>query len=161
REGKGVGTKQVECKIDNSDFVLCTSPVEFTNLGNGIHNLHLRAEDNVGNISPSHESFRWTIDTVAPTTSINKAIVGDEISLTNGSNRKFNSITFTFTGNDTGGLGIREFECSLDNSNFTACTSRVQYNRTIITDGPHDFKVFSKDNVGNNDLTPAKFTWNV
>src|SRR4029078_13195154 len=44
---------------------------------------------------------------------------------------------------------------------FTACTSPVQYNRTIITDGPHDFKVFSKDNVGNNDLTPAKFTVNV
>src|SRR4029079_9878720 len=159
REGKGVGTKQFECKIDNSDFVFCTSPVEFTNLGNGPHTLDLRAEDNVGNISPSPESFSWTIDTVPPTTSINKAIVGDEISLTNGSNSKFNSITFTFTGNDTGGLGIRGFECSLDDSNFTACTSPVQYNSTIITDGPHDFKVFSKDNVGNNDLTPELFRW--
>src|SRR6187431_2218823 len=161
REGKGVGTKQFECKIDNSDFIACTSPVEFTNLSNGVHTLDLLSEDNVGNISPTPESFNWTVDTVSPTTTINKAIVGTESSLTNGSNSRFNSITFTFTGNDTDGLGIREFECSLDDSNFTACTSPLHYNDTIITDGPHDFKVFSKDNVGNNDLSPELFTWNV
>src|SRR6187397_1632978 len=161
REGKGVGTKQFECKIDNSDFVSCTSPVEFTNLSNGVHTLDLLSEDNVGNISPTPESFNWTVDTVSPTTTINKAIVGTESSLTNGSNSRFNSITFTFTGNDTDGLGIREFECSLDDSNFTTCTSPQSYNDTIITDGPHDFKVFSKDNVGNNDLSPELFTWNV
>src|SRR6187401_376169 len=161
REGKGVGTKQFECKIDNSDFVSCTSPVEFTNLSSGVHTLDLLSEDNVGNISPTPESFNWTVDTVSPTTTINKAIVGTESSLTNGSNSRFNSITFTFTGNDTDGLGIREFECSLDDSNFTTCTSPLHYNDTIITDGPHDFKVFSKDNVGNNDLSPELFTWNV
>src|SRR6188508_2775060 len=161
REGKGVGTKQFECKIDNSDFVSCTSPVEFTNLSNGVHTLDLLSEDNVGNISPTPESFNWTVDTVSPTTTINKAIVGTESSLTNGSNSRFNSITFTFTGNDTDGLGIREFECSLDDSNFTTCTSPLHYNDTIITDGPHDFKVFSKDNVDNNDLSPELFTWNV
>src|SRR6187431_3225961 len=161
REGKGVGTKQFECKIDNSDFIACTSPVEFTNLSNGVHTLDLLSEDNVGNISPTPESFNWTVDTVSPTTTINKAIVGTESSLTNGSNSRFNSITFTFTGNDTDGLGIREFECSLDDSNFTTCTSPLHYNDTIITDGPHDFKVFSKDNVGNNDLSPELFTWNV
>src|SRR6187431_883585 len=161
REGKGVGTKQFECKIDNSDFVSCTSPVEFTNLSNGVHTLDLLSEDNVGNISPTPESFNWTVDTVSPTTTINKAIVGTESSLTNGSNSRFNSITFTFTGNDTDGLGIREFKCSLDDSNFTTCTSPLHYNDTIITDGPHDFKVFSKDNVGNNDLSPELFTWNV
>src|SRR6187431_1780611 len=161
REGKGVGTKQFECKIDNSDFVSCTSPVEFTNLSNGVHSLDLLSEDNVGNISPTPESFNWTVDTVSPTTTINKAIVGTESSLINGSNSRFNSITFTFTGNDTDGLGIREFECSLDDSNFTTCTSPLHYNDTIITDGPHDFKVFSKDNVGNNDLSPELFTWNV
>ena len=161
REGKGVGTKQFECKIDNSDFVSCTSPVEFTNLSSGVHTLDLLSEDNVGNISPTPESFNWTVDTVSPTTTINKAIVGTESSLTNGSNSRFNSITFTFTGNDTDGLGIREFECSLDDSNFTTCTSPLHYNDTIITDGPHDFKVFSKDNVDNNDLSPELFTWNV
>src|SRR6186713_346423 len=161
REGKGVGTKQFECKIDNSDFISCTSPVEFTNLSNGVHTLDLLSEDNVGNISPTPESFNWTVDTVSPTTTINKVIVGTESSLTNGSNSRFNSITFTFTGNDTDGLGIREFECSLDDSNFTTCTSPLHYNDTIITDGPHDFKVFSKDNVGNNDLSPELFTWNV
>src|SRR4026208_1060223 len=161
REGKGVGTKQFECKIDNSDFVSCTSPVEFTNLSSGVHTLDLLSEDNVGNISPTPESFNWTVDTVSPTTTINKAIVGTESSLTNGSNSRFNSITFTFTGNDTDGLGIREFECSLDDSNFTTRTSPLHYNDTIITDGPHDFKVFSKDNVGNNDLSPELFTWNV
>src|SRR6185295_8132152 len=157
----GTGINHFECSIDNSNFTSCASPVQSNKLAEGYHSVKIRSQDGVGNTDDSPASFVWTVDTVAPTTSINKAIVGDEISLTNGSNSKFNSITFTFTGNDTGGLGIREFECSLDDSNFTACTSPVQYNSTIITDGPHDFKVFSKDNVGNNDLTPAKFTWNV
>ena len=127
----------------------------------GYHSVKIRSQDGVGNTDDSPASFGWTIDTIAPITTINKAIVGNENSLTNGSNSRFNSITFTFAGNDTDGLGIREFECSLDDSNFTTCTSPLRYNDTIITDGPHDFKVFSKDNVGNNDLSPAQFTWNV
>ena len=157
----GIGISHFECSIDNSNFTSCTSPVQSNNLTEGYHSVKIRSQDGVGNTDDSPASFGWTVDTVAPTTTINKAIVGTESSLTNGSNSRFNSITFTFTGNDTDGLGIREFECSLDDSNFTTCTSPLHYNDTIITDGPHDFKVFSKDNVGNNDLSPAQFTWNV
>src|SRR6186713_145245 len=157
----GIGISHFECSIDNSNFTSCTSPVQSNNLAEGYHSVKIRSQDGVGNTDDSPASFGWTVDTVSPTTTINKAIVGTESSLTNGSNSRFNSITFTFTGNDTDGLGIREFECSLDDSNFTTCTSPLHYNDTIITDGPHDFKVFSKDNVGNNDLSPELFTWNV
>jgi hypothetical protein len=157
----GIGISHFECSIDNSNFTSCTSPVQSNNLAEGYHSVKIRSQDGVGNTDDSPASFGWTVDTVSPTTTINKAIVGTESSLTNGSNSRFNSITFTFAGNDTDGLGIREFECSLDDSNFTTCTSPLHYNDTIITDGPHDFKVFSKDNVGNNDLSPELFTWNV
>ncbi|HEY9399648.1 MAG TPA: Ig-like domain-containing protein, partial [Nitrososphaeraceae archaeon] len=164
KEGEGVGIKQFECNIDNSDFASCTSPSQFNNLSDGGHTLEIMSEDNVGNISPTPASFSWTIDTAPPTTTITNAIDGNESSITNGSNTRFNSVAFVFKGNDTGGnedkgVGIKQFECSIDNSNFTACTSPVQSNN--LTDGDHILEVRSHDNVGNMNPTPASFSWTV
>ncbi len=55
---------------------------------------------------------------ISTTTTINTAIDGNKSAITNGSNTKSNSIAFKFSGNDTG-VGISNFECSIDNSNFT------------------------------------------
>ena len=66
KEGNGVGIKQFECNIDNSEFVSCTSPLQFINLTDGGHTLEIMSEDNVGNLSPTPASFNWTVDTVLP-----------------------------------------------------------------------------------------------
>ncbi|HEX2305953.1 MAG TPA: Ig-like domain-containing protein, partial [Nitrososphaeraceae archaeon] len=165
-EGNGVGIKQFECNIDNSDFASCSNPLQFKNLGDGTHTLEIISEDNVGNISPTPASYSWTIDTLPPTTTISTAIDGNESSIANGSNTRFNSVAFTFAANDTGGnegkgVGIRKYECSLDNSNFTTCTSPLQFTSIHITPGTHTFEVLSEDNVGNNDPSPTSFNWTV
>ncbi|TLX89874.1 MAG: hypothetical protein E6K94_08920, partial [Thaumarchaeota archaeon] len=160
KEGKGVGINHFECSIDNSNYTTCTSPLQSNNLTDGTHTLNITSEDNVGNLSPSPSSFNWTVDTVPPTTTIDTAIDGNKSAITNGSNTGSNSVTFTFSANDTGGkegkgVGINVFECSIDNSNFTTCASPVQFTSANISDGHHIFKVFSKDGVGNRDLSPS------
>ncbi len=161
-EDKGVGIKQIECSIDNSNFTACVSPVEITpnTLTDGNHSFKVRAEDNVGNMDSSPASFSWTIDTVPPTTIISNVVDGNKSSITNGSGPKSNAVMFEFSGNDTG-VGIDHLECSLDGRSFSACTSSVQFTSANITDGTHTFEVLSVDNSTNKDPSPASFTWTV
>src|SRR5438093_985766 len=156
KEGIGVGINHFECSIDNSNFTTCIGPVQSNNLTDGAHIFEVRAEDNVGNISPSPSSFTWTVDTTQSSTAIDSATDGSNATVTNGNNTKSTSMTFMFSGNDTG-VGISNFECSIDNSNFTTCTSPVQSNN--LTDGTHNFKVSAKDHVGNISPSPSSFTW--
>ncbi len=162
----GVGVDRLECNMDNSKFVACTSPFIFRNvLKDGTHTFRIKAEDNIGNISPAPASFSWTVDTVPPITTINTATDGNKNTLTNNSNSNSSSMSFVFTGNDTAGnqgkgVGISHFECNIDNSKFIACTSPFIF-PDILNDGTHTFNVLSEDSAGNKDLTPASFSWTV
>jgi len=165
-EGNGVGVKHFECRIDSSDFVTCTSPLQFTNLTDGIHTAEVISVDNVGNLSPTPASISWAVDTVPPTTAIISSSDGNENLITNNSNTGFNSISFSFGGNDTDGagtkdLGIGQFECSLDDSDFVICSTPIQFSSDNLTDGTHVFRVVSEDEVGNKDQSPELFTWTV
>ena len=120
--------------------------------------LRLGAEDNVGNMNPAPASFSWTIDTVPPTTIISNVVDGNNSTITNSSSTKSNTLTFKFSGNDTG-VGISNFECSIDNSNFSACSSPVQ--SINLTEGDHTVKIRAQDSVGNIGPSPASFSWSV
>jgi hypothetical protein len=65
------------------------------------------------------------------------------------------SATFEFTGADTG-AGVDHFECKLDAAPFAGCASPASYE---LPDGSHTFQVRAVDAVGNEDPTPATFTW--
>jgi hypothetical protein len=157
----GVGIDHFECSIDNSDFVACTSPFTFSKLlEDGTHIFRVLPEDKVGNRGTSPASFNWTVDTVPPTTIIDSATDGNKSSVTNGNSTKSASMTFTFSGNDTGGIGIDHFECSIDNSDFVTCTSPFTF-PNLLRDGTHIFRVLSEDKVGNRGTSPASFNWTV
>ena len=120
--------------------------------------------DNSGNRDPSPASFTLTVYTVPPDTIIDSAIDGNNSTLTDGSNTESISIEFTFSGTDTSieegeEVGIDHFECSVDGSSFSTCTSPVQYDNLSI--GSHIVEISTEDNAGNKDPSPSSFTWTV
>jgi hypothetical protein len=145
----GVGADHLECSLDAASFATCTSPVQLTpaNITDGTHTFKVLSEDNSSNKDPSPASFNWTVDTIAPTTTINTATDGNKSAITNGSTTKSNSMVFRFASNDTGGVGVDHLECSLDAASFTACTSPVQLTPANILDGSHTFMVIGQDNT--------------
>src|SRR5206468_4877018 len=149
--------------LDNTSYTTCTSPVQFTsaNISDGTHTFNVLAEDNSTNRDPSPASFNWTVDTVPPDTSIASATDGHNSVITTGSNTSSNSVKFTFSANDTGGVGVDHIECSLDNTSYTTCTSPVQFTSANISDGTHTFKALAEDNSTNKDPSPASFNWTV
>src|SRR5688500_943691 len=64
----GVGVDHLECGIDNSDFVSCSSPLQIDNLTDGTHTLSVMSVDNSTNNDQSPALFSWTVDTTPPET---------------------------------------------------------------------------------------------
>ena len=64
------------------------------------------------------------------------------------------SASFSFTATETA-----TFQCSLDGSAYSACTSPADY--TGLAGGSHTFHVIATDTMGHTDATPASYTWNI
>ena len=167
-DGSGAGldpTAPFECQIDGGGFssVGCSSPIDFTGLSDGSHTFEVRAIDAVGNVDPTPASFTWNVDTGEPTTTILSAFVPDNSGnpINDGDTTGFDSIEFTFSGDDGTGSGINHFECQVtgptsipsDNN----CTSPKFYGN--LADGTYTFTVKAVDNVGNDPA--ASFTWTI
>jgi CSLREA domain-containing protein len=148
-DGSGVGVASFECKLDGGSFAACTSPQSYSGLSDGSHTFQVRAVDNVGNVDPTPASFTWIVDTTAPDTTIDSTP-------SNPSNSS--NASFSFSGTDSG-TGVASFQCAIDGGGFSGCTSPKTY--TGLSDGSHTFQVRAIDGIGNQDPTPASFTWTI
>ena len=129
-----------KCSLDTAAFTVCTSPKTYTRLRPGSRNFKVQAI--AGGVSdPTPASFGWTIDTIAP----NTTITFFPALLTNDSEAMFEFIS------TEAGSG---FQCSLDGSLFTPCTS--PFISGALADGKHNFQVKALDSVGNVDRSAAK-----
>ena len=152
-DGSGSGVSSFQCRRDAEDWTACSSPRTYTGLAEGTHSLEVRAIDNAGNTDQSPAGFSWTIDTIAPDTTI----ATHPATLANTATAQF-----TFSGNDGSGSGVSSYQCRLDStqeSAWAACTSGKEY--TALADGTHKFEVRAIDNAGNTDSSPATFEWTV
>jgi hypothetical protein len=105
----------------------------------------VRAEDAAGNLDPSPAVRTWTVDTVAPETTITGGPSGTVSTA---------AASFTFTADETA-----SYECSLDGDAWAPCTSPRNY--SALANGTHSFSVRARDGVGNTDATPAVRDWAV
>ena len=134
------------CSLDGV-AVGCGSPKNYTGLGQGPHTFTVRARDVAGNDDPSPASRTWTVDTVAPETSL--AASGPSGSTT------ATSAEFAFSSEP----GVT-YQCQLDSQAIeVGCTSPRSY--TGVATGDHTFKVWATDAAGNADPTPATRNWTV
>jgi hypothetical protein len=133
-----------ECARDGAAFGSCTSPVLYTGLGDGPHTFAVRAT-HLGNIGLT-TGFTWTVDTVAPHTTIAStppAVSGSA------------SASFSFVSSEPGST----FACSLDSAGFTPCASPQTY--VGLGDGSHTFRVEAVDPAGNVDSSAATYSWQI
>ncbi len=128
------------CSLDGGAFAACNSPKTYTKLKAGAHNFKVQATAS-GITDSTPASFDWTIDTIAPNTTITS---GPPV-LTN------NPVAaFTFTSTEVGG----GFQCSVDGGAFAPCTS--PFVSSPLLDGKHNFQVKAVDAAGNLDKSAAK-----
>jgi CSLREA domain-containing protein len=132
-----------ECKLDAGDWASCTSPHGLSMLGEGGHELRVRATDTAGNTGGA-AAYAWTVDTAAPATAI-EARPADP---TNSG-----SASFGFSAGEQA-----TFECRLDAGDWAACTS--PHALSHLGDGAHSFAVRATDAAGNQG-TPASYSWTV
>lgn len=138
-----------QCQIDDSAFAACTSPVVFNNLAaNMNHVFRVRGINEAGTIS-SPASVSWTIDTIAPT----QPTVTSNVSAVTEST----GVQFSFTSSDSLS-GLSRFECSLNQSQFVACTSPQSFSGLVV--GSHNFSVRAIDNASNISQVRT-FSWQI
>src|SRR4029078_2202217 len=126
-------TATFQCRIDKEVAQPCQSPYVRT-LPDGTHSFSVRAVDTAGNASDTPAERVWTIDTVAPDTT-----------LMTGPPAQDNSVmaVFAFRSNEQDVT----FDCSLDNAGYLPCISGASFGP--VGDGPHSFAVRAHDRAGN------------
>lgn len=137
----------LECSLDNTAFVVCTSPLNLTNLANGAHGLRIRARDKANNLSPEAVA-NWTVNNNAPMINIVNRPPDNTMA---------RAANFTFNGT-LDGVAVTQFQCSLNGAAFTDCTSPINYNNLV--DGQHSFRVAGR-NYNGEYINPTTVTWRV
>jgi len=135
-----------ECSLDSAKYSTCTSPMPYDELADGSHVFRVRAADHAGNQdqTPAERSFLVTPQTT---------ITSPKPSYTAGQPDHPE-----FTSSKSGST----FKCSLDDPSedpSTPCSSPYSPSEHL-DPGWHTLVVAALDSEGNEDATPAKWTFN-
>ncbi len=133
-----------ECKLDSGAFQACSSPKSYSGLAQGAHSFQVRTTDPAGNVDASPASRAFTVDTVAPETTIDAGPTDPT------GNPPTPSFEF---------WGGTSFECRFDGGAWSPCAT--PYASPALADGPHQFQVRSVDQAGNTDQSPAGWSFTI
>lgn len=134
--------------LDSGDFSSCPDGgVTYPGpLSEGNHKFAVRA-DGEGGTDPTADTHSWTIDTTAPETSIESFPPSPSSGF---------SAPFTYDSSEP----ASSFRCQLDSGPITVCSATGKTYFSIST-GSHVFRVWAKDNAGNEDPTAAEHVFEV
>ena len=132
----------LECRRDAGAWRACTSPVTESSLSQGAHTFAVRGRDAAGNSSPAAATNAFTVDTIAPDTTVtavpNSSGVGP----------------FVFHANEAA-----TFECRVDSGAWAACSSPKTYSG--LSRGSHSFRVRARDLAGHLDSSPPRVSFRI
>ena len=136
------------CSVDGAAAVACSSPFATPALASGAHTFSVAATDFGGNTDATPATRSFTVDTVAPDTTINAGPA-------NGSTTTDRTPTFGFAASEAGS----SFRCRVDGGAFAPCAT--PFTTALLGSGSHTFAVAAVDAAGNPDATPAARTFTV
>lgn len=139
-------TATFQCRLDTAAWSACSAPQGLTALADGPHTFAVRAVDAAGNVEATPPSRTWTIDTVAPVTSITAGPTGTTAAT---------SASLEFASSELGS----SFACRLDAGGWSPCNTPDAL--SALSNGSHTFDVRARDAAGNVDPTPPSRTWTV
>jgi uncharacterized repeat protein (TIGR01451 family) len=133
------------CRMDNSAWSPCKTPMTYSGLSQGRHHFEVRATDLAGNTDtdPAWKSF--TVE--GPDTAISSGPSGTI---------RATSATFEFASTQA----IAYYECSLDKAAWQRCASPATVDG-LTTNKQHTFEVRAVNAEGLYDSTPASRTFSV
>jgi hypothetical protein len=131
-----------ECRLDSGSFVACPTETSASyTVGQGAHTFSVRATDTAGHTSTT-ASRSWTVDSIPPA-----------VDIEGGPNGIHNESTATFSFTAEPGASVA---CSLDGTNFTACSSPKTYSG--LADGPYTVTVRAIDAAANSATDTRSWT---
>jgi hypothetical protein len=141
RFGAGEQGSSYRCRLDFAVLAACSSPYRTGALADGRHVFDVAAVDPSGNADPTPASATFTVDTVAPETTI-----------TAGPNVRAPGavVRVWFRSSEP----RSRFRCRLDGQPWRACESPAR--ATVSLRGRHVFLVQATDRAGNPDRSPAR-----
>jgi outer membrane protein OmpA-like peptidoglycan-associated protein len=134
-----------QCSRDNAAYTTCVSPKAYTGIAGGPHTFAVKAIDSAGNSDGTPDSYAWTVDLVAPQTTIDS---GPDPAMSS------TTATVAFSSDDPGAT----FQCALDDEPFAACASPKTY-AGLDPQVEHNVFVRAVDAAGNVDQTVAYRYW--
>jgi hypothetical protein len=143
-----------DCSLDGAPFANCAAAVNdrgstsFSGLADGSHTFRVRSRDGVAEFDRVPVVRTWTVDTVAPTTTLDPTSGPGE-----GALQAVNKETFRFSASEPG-----TFECRLDAAAFAPCDTGITLER--LAAGVRRFEVRTVDRAGNVGAVAAR-SWTV
>lgn len=134
------------CRVGNNEFEDCTSPWTFTAPIDATYTFEVVATDKIGNQDPTPATRTWRLDRKAPNTSITSGPPGSTTAKT---------AALTFTSTEAGST----FQCRLDTGAWANCSTPRSLGGLNV--GEHILEVRARDLAGNQDQSPAAWTWTV
>ena len=140
------------CAFDTATFTACSSPLDLSDLTDGVHVLKIEGTNNLGNTGPAM-TVTWD-QQIPPSVVIDNGPAG-------GSTVPARSATFSFHSAKAGVA----FQCRLDSAHYRACSGVGTDSLTKLVAGQHTFWVralfTSALDAAKHYGTPATRTWTV
>jgi len=124
------------CSLDQSDYVVCDSPRNYTDLSEGAHSFQVRATDQAGNSDVTPAVYTWIVDTIPPVA----AFINVHTSPTHATSALL----------QVGGADVTAYKYQLDSAPVSSETTlNIPIALDRLTEGNHYVFVMGKDAAGN------------